>query len=69
MPAQVRAICLGVCGGVGVRACMCVWVRAWKPVNVCVMCASVRSHVRARAGDYECRVFVFQCASVSLCFV
>ena len=36
--------------GVGVRACMYVWARAWKPVNTCV-CASVRSRVRGRAGD------------------
>ena len=41
----VRAIRLGVCLGVGVRACMCVWVRAQKPVNTCVcVCVSVRAH-------------------------
>ena len=56
------------------RACMCVWARARKPVNTCVwwcvcVCVCVRQCERARAGDYECGVFVFQCASVSLCFV
>ena len=51
--------------------CMCVWVRARKPVNTCVcVCVCVmRQSERACARDYECGVFVFQCASVSLCFV
>ena len=40
----MHAIRLGVCVGVGVRACMCVWARARKPVNTCVC-------VRACAGD------------------
>ena len=55
-----RCVC-----GVGVRACMCVWVLARKPVNMCVFHVSVSVH----AGDSECRVFVFQCVSLSLCFV
>ena len=46
----MHAIRLGVCVGVDVRACMCVWARARKPVNTCV-CASVRARVRTRAGD------------------
>ena len=53
--------------GVGVRACMCVWARARKPMNTCVCVCRVSANTRA--GDYECGVFVFQCASVSLCFV
>ena len=50
-PAQVRAIRLGVCGGVGVRACMCVWARARKPVNTCVcVCARVCAGDSTSAG-------------------
>ena len=37
-----RCVC-----GVGVRACMCVWVLARKPVNMCVFHVSVSVH----AGD------------------
>ena len=43
---QAACVCVCVCGGgggegglygrVGVRACMCVWARARKPVNMCV---------------------------------
>ena len=49
----MRAIRLGVCGGVGVRACMCVWPRARKPVNTCIcVCVCVcRVSVSACAGD------------------
>ena len=64
----MHAICLGVCVGVGMRACMCVWAHARKPVNTC-MCVCVCAMVSARACNYECRVYVFQCASVSFCFV
>ena len=61
---------------VGMCACMRMWVHARKRVNTCVcVCArapaSVNASVRAHACRrlYECEVFVFQCASVSLCFV
>ena len=52
--------CVYVCVGACTETC--------KHVCACV-CASVRARVRTRASDYECGVFVFQCASVSLCFV
>ena len=41
----MHVIRLGVCGGVGVHACMCVWVHARKP-GKCV-CVCVCAHVRA----------------------
>ena len=45
---SLRTIRLGVCVGVGVRACMCVLARARKPVNTCVcVCARVRQSVHA----------------------
>ena len=65
MPAQVHVIHLGVCVCGLVCVCVCVvWAHARKPVNMCV-CVCVCPH----ALLYECGVFVFQCASVSLCFV
>ena len=56
---SLRAIRLGVCvcGLVCVRACMCVWARARKPVNTCVsvyvyvcVCVCVCARARARVS-------------------
>ena len=59
-----RCVC-----GVGVRACMCVCALARKPVNVCVCHVNVSARARACWRLSECRVFVVQCVSLSLCFV
>ena len=60
----MHVIRLGVCVGVGVCACMCVGACMETCEHVCV-CAVVN----ACACNHECGVFVFQCASVSFCFV
>ena len=82
MPAQVHAIRLGVCVWGGWCTCMYVCVGACtetcEHVCVCVcecvcvcvsVCVCVCVCTRACRWLYECGVFVFQCASVSLCFV
>ena len=50
----MHTIHLGVCVGVGVHACMCVWARARKPVNTCV-CVPRSVHVLATmSAGYLC---------------
>ena len=68
--------CFLVCvwGLVCVRVCVCVGTCTETCEHVCVcvcVCVCVSASARARACRrlYECGVFVFQCASVSLCFV
>ena len=56
----MRAIRLGVCGGVGVRACMRMWARARKPVNTCV-CVCVSASARA------CDAMSAGCLCFSVC--
>ena len=62
-----------VCGG---RVCVCVCVcvetaraRARARVSVCVWCVCVCARERACRRLRECEGVVFQCVSVSLCFV
>ena len=50
-----------------VRVCVCVCVVSVS-VCECVPRQCERACARVSAGDYECGVFVLQCASVSLCF-
>ena len=49
-------VCVGACTETCEHMCVCV-------------CVCVSAVARARRRLYECGVFMFQCASVSLCFV